>query len=150
MPLARRPLPQYALVRHAATSAELERARALLWDHLGEAHGWKQGQPLTWTDESAPGYNGRSGIMGSTRHSDCFWHVRTLPGVLDSFAAAYETDDLVTAYDNMAINRPISCGQESVASLRDGRGEGVGHRWDQSMHNHFNQGGQPVVETAKL
>jgi len=78
--------------------------------------------------------------MTSTRHSDCFWFVRTLPGVLDSFAAVYGTTDLVAAYDNMAINRPASCGQESVASLGNGRGEAVAFRWDHSLHNHFNQG----------
>ena len=139
----------YALVRNAATPSELQHARELLLQHLDEVHSWKQGQPLTWTDDAygpTPSGGGfphgaTAGIMTSTCHSDCFWYVRTLPGVLDSFAAAYGTEDLVAAYDNMAINRPASCGQESVLSLGNGRGEGVTHRWDQSLHNHFNQDG---------
>ena len=110
----------YALVRNCATESELQRARALLWQHLDAAHGWKEGRPETWTDDAYGGNRGLAGIMTSTRHSDCFWFVRTLPGVLDSFAAVYGTTDLVAAYDNMAINRPASCGQESVASLGNG------------------------------
>ena len=102
--------------------SELQRARALLWQHLDAAHGWKECRPETWTDDAYGGNRGLAGIMTSTRHSDCFWFVRTLPGVLDSFAAVYGTTDLVAAYDNMAINRPASCGQESVASLGNGRG----------------------------
>ena len=140
----------YALVTNTATAAELHRARELLWAHLDEVHGWKPSQPLTWTDDAygpapqgGPGFSheATSGIMPSTCHSDCLWYVRTLPGVLDCFAAAYGTDDLVAAYDNMAINRPASCQQPGVLSLGNGRGEGVAHRWDQSMHNHFNQDG---------
>ena len=35
----------YALVRNCATESELQRARALLWQHLDAAHGWKEGRP---------------------------------------------------------------------------------------------------------
>ena len=42
----------YALVRNCATESELQRARALLWQHLDAAHGWKEGRPETWTDDA--------------------------------------------------------------------------------------------------
>eukprot|EP01045_Picozoa_sp_COSAG04_P000290 COSAG04_NODE_6_length_47123_cov_87.347482_13_plen_178_part_00 len=91
-----------AVVRDAATPSELEEARALLWRHLGETHGWRPDEPKSWTDAAyeAPaaargeggghglGGNPRSGLLGSTVHSDCFWYCRTLPGVLTAFAAA--------------------------------------------------------------
>jgi hypothetical protein len=146
----------YAVVASAATQAELEQARALLWQHLEAQHSWQRDQPRTWTDEAFEqpdigpprgsssrrhglGGNPRSGLLGSTVHSDCFWYCRTLPGVLRAFEIAYRTDDLVTAFDNMAINRPITCEQPALANMTTGRGEGVGHRWDASLHTHHNQ-----------
>ena len=50
----------YALVRDAASPAELERARGLLWSHLEGADcprvqqprpvGWRRGDPCTWQE----------------------------------------------------------------------------------------------------
>eukprot|EP01052_Picozoa_sp_SAG31_P000064 SAG31_NODE_2_length_46263_cov_45.908043_34_plen_203_part_00 len=140
----------YAVVSNAATPPELRQARSLLWEHLEQQHGWLRGQPKTWTDAAYEeprqgghglGGNPVSGLLASTVHSDCFWHCRTLPGVLSAFAAAYGTDDLVTAYDNMAVNRPITCEQPSMTTMGTGRGEKVAHRWDASLHTHLNQDG---------
>jgi hypothetical protein len=44
------------------------------------------------------------------------WYVRALPGVLAGYEAAYGTADLISAFDRMSINRPASCGEESVVS----------------------------------
>ena len=110
---ARRAALWQAVVRDAATSSELEEARALLWRHLGETHGWRQDDPKTWTDAAyeAPavargegghghglGGNPRSGLLGSTVHSDCFWYCRTLPGVLTAFAAACKRSRSLCAF----------------------------------------------------
>ena len=45
----------------------------------------------------------------------------------------------MTAYDQMAINRPLTVDQPSLSNMVTGRGEGVGHRWDASLHTHHNQ-----------
>ena len=45
----------------------------------------------------------------------------------------------MTAYDQMAINRPLTVDQPSLSNMATGRGEGVGHRWDASLHTHHNQ-----------
>lgn len=61
--------------------------------------------------------------------------------MLSAFAAAYGTDDLVSAYDNMSVNRPVDCEQPALEDMLTGRGEGVGHRWDASLHTHHDQDG---------
>ena len=95
------------MVRDAATPSELDDARALLWRHLGETHGWRHDDPKSWTDAAyeAPaagghglGGNPRSGLLGSTVHSDCFWYCRTLPGVLTAFAAACKRSRSLCAF----------------------------------------------------
>jgi hypothetical protein len=93
----------------AVSPQELERARSLLWQHLA-TKGWERAHPTTWTDFD--GYS--DGLMPSTQHCDAHWLVRTHPGIVAGFAAAYGTDEVVAAYDMMSINRPVSCGSASV------------------------------------
>ena len=46
--------------------------------------------------------------MVSTANSDCAWYVRTLPGVLGAFAAAYGGDtELVAAFDSEYSTPPL-------------------------------------------
>ena len=71
-------------------------------------------------------------------HCDAFWYCRQLPGVLAGFAAAYGTDDLVTAYDRMAINRPVECGEESVAELEAAALQNPFMRI-RGLHTHYDQ-----------
>ena len=71
-------------------------------------------------------------------HCDAFWYCRSLPGVLAGFAAAYGTDDLVTAYDRMAINRPVECGEESVAELEAAALQNPFMRI-RGLHTHYDQ-----------
>ena len=86
------------MVRDAATPAELEQLRSLLWDHLEGRHGWRPREPSTWTDAAHFSERGaRAGVLGDSAHCEAQWRARTLPGVLCSFAAAYGTDDLVAA-----------------------------------------------------
>lgn len=107
----------YAVVKDAATPAELQHARALLWKDLNTRYSWQQDRPETFTDDAYKvSGDPRSGLIGLT-HCDALWYCRALPGVLAGFAAAYGTDDLVTAYDRMAVNRPLACGSASVAKL---------------------------------
>ena len=97
----------FAVVKAAATATELDLARSLLWQHLegrddgsagallgsvgvgpnrrpqGRPTGWLRSDPTTWR----VGHN--DGLLTSSTHSDCLWYVRTRPGVVSGFAAAY-------------------------------------------------------------
>ena len=84
---------QYAVIKDCATPAELERARSLLWSDLQATHSWDRSKPATWTDAAFD--NPTGGTTRAMEHADFIWYVRTLPGVLAGFAAAYGTDDLV-------------------------------------------------------
>lgn len=131
---------QYAVVKDAATPDELKVARSKLWNELGEKYGWEEDKPETWTDEAyAVSGDPRSGLI-DMGHSDTFWYCRTLPGVISGFASCYGTDDLVTAYDRMAVNRPVDCGEASVAELAAATKENplMGIR---GLHTHFDQDG---------
>ena len=141
----------YAVVKEAARPAELEMARQLFWDWLQEPHytkdgqvtfGWNKDDPTTWGDESlGEGHKleeGRvMGVCGAATHCPAFWFVRTLPGIIGGFAAAYGTTDLVTAFDRMSIQRPSSCGSPSVIETPRGM-EAFDAR---QLHTHFNQDG---------
>jgi hypothetical protein len=142
----------YAVVKEAARPADLARARELFWDWLEQTHytkdghatfGWDRHDPATWRDESlGEGHQlepeGRTmGICGAATHCPAFWFVRTLPGIIGGFAAAYGTSELVTAFDRMSIQRPASCGSPSVANTPRGN-----DAFDaRTLHTHLNQDG---------
>ena len=74
----RRAPPQYAVVKDAATPAELKVARSMLWKELGEKYGWLEDKPETWTDEAYKvGGDPRSGLIDMV-HSDTFWCASSL------------------------------------------------------------------------
>jgi len=138
----------FACVRGCLSPPELGRAEDLLWRHLEGAEevsqrmaqrrpiGWRRGQPTTWR-------NGHGdGLMTSTTHCDSMWYVRSRPGVIQAFHAAYGTHDdaeLVAVYDRMSVNLPISSGNPAalrVAATSSHHGKfGVAQR----MHTHLGQ-----------
>ena len=141
----------YAVVKEAARPHELEKARELFWSWLEETHytkdgsasfGWDRNDPTTWTDASLSegqtlndGYT--MGLCGAATHCPAFWYLRTLPGICGGFAAAYGTDDMVTAFDRVSIQRPSSCGSPSVAATPRGT-----QAFDaRQLHTHLNQDG---------
>ena len=66
------------------------------------------------------------------------WYIRTLPGVLGGFAAAYGTDEIVSAYDRMSVNLPTSTG--NPASLRIAENSfDHGKLNAMGLHTHWNQ-----------
>ena len=72
-----------------------------------------------------------NGDMACFRHD----HGKKHNGIIGGFAAAYGTDDLVTAFDRMSVQRPSTCGSEAVQSIK--RGD---EAFDQRhLHTHFNQ-----------
>ena len=141
----------YAVVKEAARPHELEKARELFWSWLEATHttkdgsqsfGWDRNDPTTWTDASlneghALGDGHTMGICGAATHCPAFWYLRTLPGICGGFAAAYGTDDLVTAFDRMSIQRPSSCGSPSVLATP----RGVEAFDARQLHTHFDQDG---------
>ena len=86
-PLTARCWAQYAVVAGAASPAELDRARALLWKDLQETHGWEKNNPSTWKDSAFD--NPTGGTTRAMEHADFIWYVRTLPGVLAGFAVGH-------------------------------------------------------------
>lgn len=145
----------FACVRGCMSQPELDRAEDLLWRHLeGEEEasqrmaqrrpiGWRRGQPETWREGHG------DGLMTSTTHCDSMWYVRTRPGVINAFHAAYGTHDdteLVAAYDRMSVNLPIASGNPAalrVAAATSQHGKfGVAQR----MHTHLGQFYGPAFE----
>jgi phytanoyl-CoA dioxygenase PhyH len=138
----------FACVRGCMSQPELERAENLLWKHLEGVEeasqrmaqkrpiGWRRGQPTTWI----AGHG--DGLMTSTTHCDSMWYVRSRPGVIDAFHAAYGTQEnaeLVAAYDRMSVNLPVSSGNaaaQRMAAATSPHGKfGVAQR----MHTHAGQ-----------
>jgi hypothetical protein len=138
----------FACVRGCLSQPELERAEDLLWRHLEGVEeasqrmaqkrpiGWRRGQPTTWREGHG------DGLMTSTTHCDSMWYVRSRPGVINAFHAAYGThhdNELVAAYDRMSVNLPVSSGNAEalrVAAATSQHGKfGVAQR----MHTHVGQ-----------
>jgi hypothetical protein len=138
----------FACVRGCMSQPELERAEDLLWMHLEGVEeasqrmaqrrpiGWRRGQPATWREGHG------DGLMTSTTHCDSMWYVRTRPGVINAFHAAYGThhdSELVAAFDRMSVNLPVSSG--NPAALRVARATSQHGKFGvaQRMHTHVGQ-----------
>jgi len=138
----------FACVRGCMSQPELDRAEDLLWRHLEGVEeasqrmaqqrpiGWRRGQPTTWLKGHG------DGLMTSTTHCDSMWYVRSRPGVINAFHAAYGTHDdseLVAAYDRMSVNLPISSG--NPAALRVAAATSIHGKFGvaQRMHTHVGQ-----------
>jgi hypothetical protein len=138
----------FACVQGCMSQAELDRAEDLLWRHLEGVEeasqrqaqrrpvGWRRGQPTTWLQGHG------DGLMTSTTHCDSMWYVRSRPGVINAFHAAYGTQhgsELVAAFDRMSVNLPVSSGNPAalrVAAATSQHGKfGVAQR----MHTHVGQ-----------
>lgn len=145
----------FACVRGCLSRPELDHAEDLLWRHLEGVEeatqrmaqrrpiGWRRGQPETWLEGHG------DGLMTSTTHCDSMWYVRSRPGVINAFHAAYGTRDdseLVANYDRMSVNLPVSSGNSAalrVASATSQHGKfGVAQR----MHTHIGQFYGPEFE----
>jgi len=156
-----------ACVKEACTPEELKIAQAMLWDHLEgndcpgmrqqRPIGWKQGAPETWVEGHG------DGAMTSTTHCDAMWYIRTRPGVVGGFRAAYQEHGVVAAYgapspsacrrlapqangheltrmrtDRMMINLPTSTQNEATLAMAE-RNYRHGKLNAQGLHTHYNQ-----------
>ena len=134
---------------------ELDRAEDLLWKHLEGVEeasqrmaqrrpiGWRRGQPTTWREGHG------DGLMTSTTHCDSMWYVRSRPGVINAFHAAYGTQhdsELVAAYDRMSVNLPISSGNPAALRIAAATSEHGKFGVAQRMHTHIGQFYGPEFE----
>jgi len=115
----------YAVVKGAASAADLPRLRNLLWEFL-EANtaaadpngrgpqgcGWVRGDPSTWSDAGMARVGSMVGVGilngRGVGHSDFLWAVRELPNVVQAFATVWGTADLVSSFDGANVFRPYA------------------------------------------
>ena len=138
----------FACVRGCMSQPELDRAEDLLWEHLEGVEeatqrmtqkrpiGWRRGQPMTWLEGHG------DGLMTSTTHCDSMWYVRSRPGVINAFHAAYGTHDhseLVAAYDRMSVNLPTSSNNPETIRVAAATSQHGKFGVAQQMHTHSGQ-----------
>lgn len=100
----------YVVIAKALSQSEVARALDLTWSYLEKlGTGIKRSDPSTWSNEAWPTL-AHGGIIPSNGigHSEAQWYVRSVPAVHQSFAAVWDTDDLLVSFDGMAIWRPTA------------------------------------------
>lgn len=100
----------YVVVADALTGKECEKALALTWDYLEQlGTGVDRNDWTTWDDDRWPTVV-HGGILPGhgIGHSEAQWFIRGIPNVKKTFAAVWDTDDLLVSFDGMALWRPWS------------------------------------------
>ena len=92
----------YCVVRGAASKAEVEESKTLLWRDIEAAHGAVRGAPQTW---GGFWLNAR-GLLAHLAQSTGAWCVRGLPGVKAAFERVWATRDLLVSMDSVIAWRP--------------------------------------------
>lgn len=133
----------WACIKEVASEAELQTARDMLWEHLeGRSEpnmrqtrpvGWKRGVPTTWLEGHG------DGLLTSGTHAPAMWFVRSLPGVVRAFEAAYG-EPAVAAYDRMSVNLPVTSGNPAALRVAE-TGYSHGKLNAMGLHTHYNQDG---------
>ncbi len=98
----------FVVIKNALSEAESQQAMTLLWDYLEElGTGIDRNNVDTWTDDKWPTAV-HGGILPSfgIGHSAAQWFIRDIAAVQASFAAVWDTDDLLTSFDGVALWRP--------------------------------------------
>ncbi|MEM7216807.1 MAG: phytanoyl-CoA dioxygenase family protein [Pseudomonadota bacterium] len=98
----------YVVIRSALTTDQAGTAIELLWDYLeGLGTGIDRNDCDTWDDDRWPTAV-HGGILPShgIGHSAAQWFIRDVAAVQDSFAAIWDTNDLLTSFDGVTIWRP--------------------------------------------
>jgi len=98
----------FVVIKNALSEAQSQQAMTLLWDYLEElGTGIDRRDMATWTDDKWPTAV-HGGILPSfgIGHSAAQWFIRDIATVKASFAAVWDTDDLLTSFDGVALWRP--------------------------------------------
>ena len=98
----------YVVIAGALDADQCDRALDLTWDYLeGLGAGVDRTDPATWDDDRWPTAV-HGGILPAhgIGHSAAQWFIRSVPAVKQTFAAVWDTDDLLVSFDGMALWRP--------------------------------------------
>ena len=98
----------FAVIGNALSTEQAVEAISKLWDYLEElGTGIDREDSSTWGDDRWPTAV-HGGILPSfgIGHSAAQWFIRDVEGVKASFAAIWDTDDLLTSFDGVSIWRP--------------------------------------------
>jgi hypothetical protein len=98
----------YAVIANALSDKEAAHALDLTWDYLEElGTGVDRKDVATWDDDRWPTAV-HGGILPGhgIGHSAAQWYIRGVPNVKKSFAAIWDTDELLVSFDGMALWRP--------------------------------------------
>lgn len=98
----------FVIFANALDADESTHALNLLWDYLeGLQTGIDRTDPDTWGDGRWPTAV-HGGILPSFGIGHCAaqWYIRDVDAVKDSFAAVWDTDDLLVSFDGVTIWRP--------------------------------------------
>ena len=101
-PESRRYLAEQGFVvyRDVLTKAQCEESLSRIWDDMERAGtGVDRNNPQTWSDE-----NWMAALPAN--HAASLWHVRAYPRIRDAWATAWETDELLVAFNTAYIWRP--------------------------------------------
>eukprot|EP00931_Biecheleriopsis_adriatica_P018343 TRINITY_DN1288_c1_g1_i1.p1 TRINITY_DN1288_c1_g1~~TRINITY_DN1288_c1_g1_i1.p1 ORF type:complete len:325 (+),score=56.86 TRINITY_DN1288_c1_g1_i1:65-1039(+) len=93
----------FVVIRGVASDAQVQTAKDLLWDAIGERHNNViRDDPETW---DFPGLN-PAGLVPWLAQSSGAWAVRGWPGVKQAFARLWDTENLIVSMDCALIWRP--------------------------------------------
>jgi hypothetical protein len=98
----------YAVIANPLTEKEAAHALDLTWDYLEQlGTGVDRNDVSTWDDDRWPTAV-HGGILPGhgIGHSAAQWYIRGIPDVKKSFAAIWDTDELLVSFDGMALWRP--------------------------------------------
>jgi hypothetical protein len=98
----------YVVIAKVLNEGESAHALGLTWDYLEElGTGIDRNDLSTWDDERWPTAV-HGGILPGhgIGHSAAQWFIRGIPNVKKSFAAVWDTDELLVSFDGMALWRP--------------------------------------------
>ncbi|HEY4941490.1 MAG TPA: phytanoyl-CoA dioxygenase family protein [Rhizomicrobium sp.] len=98
----------YVVIANVLSADESRRALDLTWDYLEQlGTGVDRNDVTTWDDDRWPTAV-HGGILPGhgIGHSAAQWFIRAVPNVKTSFAAIWDTDDLLVSFDGMALWRP--------------------------------------------
>jgi len=98
----------YVVLKNIVDSNALEEVLNLFWNDLeGLESGIDRNDISTWGDDNWPGCLHRGFFCShSFAQREASWKLRTLPGVKETFAKIWGTEDLITSMDIMIGYRP--------------------------------------------
>lgn len=100
----------YVVIAHALTEDEASEAVSKMWNYLEQlGTGIDRHAPHTWDNERWPTVV-HGGILPGhgIGHCEAQWYIRDIPAVKKSFAAVWDTEDLLVSFDGVSLWRPWS------------------------------------------